>query len=69
MSKGCVKPSVLEDLAQLASGYSRPSLATSMVVNPEGYYTKMRDRQLEETVVREAAPRSFEIETQEGVIL
>ena len=35
---GDVKPSVPGDLARLAPGYSRPSLATSVVINPEGYY-------------------------------
>ena len=37
---GDVKPSVPGDLAQLASGYSRPSLATTIVVNPKGYHKK-----------------------------
>ena len=33
---GDVKPSVPGDLGRLASGYSRPSLATTIVVNPKG---------------------------------
>ena len=34
------QPLVQGDLARLPPGYSRPSLATSMVVNLEGYYTR-----------------------------
>ena len=37
---GDVKPSVSGDLARLASGYSRLSLTTSIVVNPKDYVTK-----------------------------
>ena len=41
---GDVKPSVPGDLARLASGYSRPSLATTIVVDPKGYVTKKKKK-------------------------
>ena len=43
---GDVKPSVPGDQARLASGYSRPSLASTIVVNPKGW-------------MKQSAPRTF----------